>query len=725
MLPYAPWLCWLTLIIGAILTPIFAMIDSKLRNCAPVAFVAASVIFSLSMIPDAFTGNAVDWVSGKVLGSIPFDWQIPWVSSLGVSLGVLVDPFNVLMAIVVSGIGLLVTLFSVGYMRGEPSLTRFWFFIQLFIAGYVMLVLSDNLLLMFIGWEIVGVSITFIVAFWHKDPHRAHVGLKANMVPRVGDVCLLTSILVIYAYSGTFNLMDLQQSADWMLQLSRSGFLLITALMLFGGAIGKSAQFPLQVWLPDALAASPSSFNALTECLAGAFLVARVLPIFHRALAMGCGEMVFFFSTVAWIGAFSAFLGALIAMARRNIHKVLAYSILSVIGYMLVALGLGGLMSDLSLGFLAGTFLLTVDAFISGLLFLTGAFISYATGSDDMYYMGGIESKVAHRGMEVGVLAIIGLPPLSGFWCTNWIQTVALDLAGEASGNGQHVLMISSYGLFTLLIITGGITAFYGLRVMGLVFGEGSHKSEGRRVKKVPALMRISLAAMVVVTAIIDFSVPLLIPRFNMFFLPLLNKLIFKNIFDVLKYIVPSISTPLSCLALAVGGYLAYELYMARKGDPAKLIEEHRFLRKAHDLLWNRCYVDTFYYKIFVDGTKALSQKVYRYFEVSVIDQANLAIASFFRRLSEVMYKYPELKGIDALNYSVARFFRRLSEITYEYPELRGIDAFNYLVADVTATFCQYFRKTHSGVLSHNMLAASIGFLLLIILIFIFGGYIP
>ena len=707
--------------IGAMLTPLFALVHRKLRDYAPVAFVGASVVFSLSMILDVFTGNAVDWVSGEVLGNIPLDWQIPWVSSLGVNLGVLVDPFNVLMAIVVSSIGLLVTLFSVGYMHGEPSLTRFWFLIQLFIGGYVVLVMSDNLLLMFIGWEIVGLCCTFLAAFWHKDPRKAHAGLKTNMTLRVGDIFLLTSILVIYAYSGTLNLMDLQQSADWMLQLSRSGLLLITALMFFGGAVGKSAQFPLQEWLPDMLAASPSSFNALTECLAGTFLMARVLPIFHQASAVGCAEMVFFFSTVAWIGAFSAFLGALIAMAQRNIHKVLAYSILSVIGYMLAALGLGGLMSDLTLGYLAGTFLLTVDAFISGLLFLTAAFISYAAGSDDLHQMGGIESKIAHRGMEVGVLALIGLPPLSGFWCTNWIQTVALDLAGEAGRNGQHMLMISSYGLFTLLIITGGITAFYGIRMMGLVFGRGRHKSEGKKVKKVPALMRISLAAMVVVTAIIDFSVPLLIPGFGKF----LHQPFFKNVFDVLKYIVPSISTLLSSVALAIGGYAAYQLYMVHRVDPIKLVEEHRFLRKAHDFLWNRCYFDALYYKIFVYGTITFSRRAYRYVEVSVIDRANYAVARFFKRLSEVTYKYSEVSVIDAFNYAVAIFFRRLSEVTYKYPELRGIDALNYFVAKLFTSFCRYFRKTQTGVLSYNMLMAFIGATLLIVLMLLFGGHIP
>ena len=697
MLPYAPWLCWLVPTIGALLTPLLAIIHRKLRDYAPVVFTGASVVFSLSMIVDVSSGNAVDWLSGEVLGSIPFDWQIPWVSSLGLNLGVLVDPLNVLMAVVVSSIGFLVTIFSVGYMRGKPSLTRFWFLIQLFIAGYIVLVMADNFLLMFVGWEIVGVCCTFLAAFWHEDPHKAQAGIKTNMTLRVGDICLLTSILVIYAYSGTLNILELQQNAGWMLQLSRSGLLLITTLMFFGGAIGKSAQFPLLGWLPDMLAASPSSFNALTECLAGIFLIARVLPIFYQASALGLSEMVFFFSTVAWVGAFSALLGALIAMAQRNIHRVLAYSILSVIGYMLAALGIAGLMSNLSSGYLAGTFLLTVDAFVSGLLFLTAAFISYSVGSDDLHHMGGIKSKLAHRGMEVGVLALIGLPPLSGFWVMNWIQSLALDLAGEASRNGQQMLMISSVGLFTILIIAGGITAFYGVRIFGLVFGKGTHNPKARRkLTKAPALMRISLIAMVVVTAIIDFSVPILIPAFNRFLLPTSPQLFFGNIFDVILYIVPSISTLFSTVALAIGGYCAYRLYMTHQADPVKIVEEHQFLRKAHNFLRNGCYIDKFFNKI-ADGTKAFSK---------------------------VMFKRLE-RYIDSLNYVAARFIARLSKAAYKYPELKGFDALNYFIANFITRLSQHFRSIHTGVLSYNMLMAFAGAALLIFLLFLFGGYVP
>ncbi|NIR12940.1 MAG: hypothetical protein GWN86_02880, partial [Desulfobacterales bacterium] len=176
---------------------------------------------------------------------------------------VLVDPLSVLMACVITCIGFLVTLFSVGYMREEPSLARFWFLIQLFLGGYVIIVMAGNLLFMFIGWEIVGVCCTGLAAFWHKDPAKANTGLKTFLILHVSDVLFLASILAIYAYSHTFSITGLLEYNGWIGELSRSGLLFITALMFFGGAMGKSAQFPFEEWLPDALAASPSSFNAL------------------------------------------------------------------------------------------------------------------------------------------------------------------------------------------------------------------------------------------------------------------------------------------------------------------------------------------------------------------------------------------------------------------------------------------------------------------------------
>jgi len=679
LLPYAPWLCWLIPIIGTAVTPLVGVIRRKFSGYLAVLSIGVSALFSFSMIPDIYFGTA------------PSDLTIPWISNSIIQVGVLVDSLSVLMASVITCIGFLVTVFSVAYMQEEPSLARFWFLIQLFIGGYVVIVMADNLLFMFIGWEIVGICCTGLAAFWYKDSNKAHMGLKTFLILQVADVLLLASILIIYAYSNTLNITELSKNNNWMGELSRSGLLFVTALMFFGGAVGKAAQFPLQEWLPDALAASPSSFNALTECLAGPFLMARVLPIFHQASLMGYSGMINFFLVMTFMGALTAVISALIAMTQANIFKVLSYGISSVIGYMMAAFGLAGLMTDMSWGYLAGTFLLTVDAFVSALLFLTAAYISYAVGSDDLHHMGGFKSRIAHRSMEVGALALGGIPPLSGFWCTNWIQTVAWDLAEEAGIKGQFILMISSYVVFALLIVGAGITAFYGLRMMGLVFS-----SEEKVPKKIPSLMRISLVATLAITMFLDFLALLLIPSFNKFLLPLLETLTFSNIVDVLIYIVPSISTVLTCVAVAVGGYPAYQVYVARRVNPVKLIERHRFLGKIHGFLWNRFYIDALYYKV----------------------------ADFFGRSSKLVYKYLEC-SIDALNYGVAGFFRRLSSVLYKYPELRGIDALNYFLAHWVTLFARRFRKTQTGVLSYNMLTAFVGVIMLIALLLLFGGVIP
>jgi len=679
LLPYAPWLCWLIPIISIAATSLVGAIRRKFSSYLAVLSIGMSALFSFSMIPDIYFGTAQP------------DLTIPWISNSIIQVGVLVDSLSVLMACVITCIGFLVTVFSVAYMQEEPSLARFWFLIQLFIGGYVVIVMADNLLFMFIGWEIVGICCTGLAAFWYKDSNKAHMGLKTFLILQVADVLLLASILIIYAYSNTLNITELSKNNNWMGELSRSGLLFVTALMFFGGAVGKAAQFPLQEWLPDALAASPSSFNALTECLAGPFLMARVLPIFHQASLMGYSGMINFFLVMTFMGALTAVISALIAMTQANIFKVLSYGISSVIGYMMAAFGLAGLMTDMSWGYLAGTFLLTVDAFVSALLFLTAAYISYAVGSDDLHHMGGFKSRIAHRSMEVGALALGGIPPLSGFWCTNWIQTVAWDLAEEAGIKGQFILMISSYVVFALLIVGAGITAFYGLRMMGLVFS-----SEEKVPKKIPSLMRISLVATLAITMFLDFLALLLIPSFNRFLLPLLETLTFSNIVDVLIYIVPSISTVLTCVAVAVGGYPAYQVYVARRVNPVKLIERHRFLGKIHGFLWNRFYIDALYYKV----------------------------ADFFGRSSKLVYKYLEC-SIDALNYGVAGFFRRLSSVLYKYPELRGIDALNYFLAHWVTLFARRFRKTQTGVLSYNMLTAFVGVIMLIALLLLFGGVIP
>jgi len=738
LLPYAPWLAWIIPVLGSALTLVFSRTNPKRSNHVAIASIGLSAFFSLSMIPDVLGGSVLDFR----FQMMPFE------------IGVLVDPLNVSMACVVSFIGLLVAIFSVGYMRGESSIARFWFLIQLFIGGYMVIVLSGNLLLTFIGWEVVGLCCMALASFWYRDPYKAQIGFKTGMILRIGDIALLASILIIYAYAGTLNITDLQQNSDWIVQLSQSGFLLATTSLFLVGVMGKAAQFPLQEWLPDMLAASPSCFNALTECLAGPFLLARLLPVFYNGYTSGVLELSIFFQGIVWIGLISALITALLATTQTNIFKIIAFSVSSVIGYMLTALGLAGLSTDFAPGYLAGTFLLTVDAFISGLLFLTAAFVSYMVGSDDIRDMAGVKSKLAHRGIEVGVFAMIGIPPLSGFWCTNWIQSVALSLAGEAGETGQRMLMFSGYTAFLLMIITGGVTAFYGLRMMWTIFGKDGHGSEVKTSKRVPDLMRFSLIALLVVTMLIDFAVPLLIPVFNRFFLPIVNERFLENVFEVGWYIIPSISTVMSMVALALGAYLAYRIYMTKKTDPEKLMAKHSFLREAHKTLLNQLYMDAFYRRIAgytISLSKATQERLERGIDMIsyfVSDQVlslsrgalqrlerglnnfNSLIAGRVLSTALTIYKYLEIEGIPKLqliglnevfDVSIQRVLS-ISQWAYPRIELKGFEAFNETFTKGVTHISEKMRDAHTGVLSYNMLAVLVGIILMVVLLFIYGG---
>jgi NADH-quinone oxidoreductase subunit L len=645
---------------GSILTLTLGRIHPKLRDCLAVMAVGTGSLFSFSMIPDVLSGTVIDWRTSFLIAG-----------AFHLESGALVDPLGVLMACVINSVGLLVAIFSTEYMRRDPSLSRYWFLIQIFIGGLVLVVVADDLLSLFIGWEIVGISCSFLVAFWHQDPYKAHSGLKTFMVLRIGDALLLASILMIYAYSGTFNIVELQQETGWMLELSKSGFLLITALMLFGGALAKSALFPLHEWLPDALPASPASFNALTEVLAGAFLVARFLPIFHSGLINGYGELTFFFSAVAWIGVFTAFLAASMAMVQRNVIRVLVYSIISQYAYVMVGLGSAGLMMNPASGYLAANMHLMVDAISSALLFLAAASLLYATDTQDMYDMGRLKDKmpITFKCMFVGALALMGIPPLSGFWSEEAIGGTVLELIREANEHGQYSLVISGVGIYVLLLITTGITAFFTVRMMGLIFAEREGVHEEKVVEEVPALMWIPMVIASAVTVGIGVLAPLVIIGFRRFFsFTLYGLQINGGIMDVIREALLSPGTAATGVALFAAILPAYHLYVSGRIDPVKLTEENWLLKRAHKILLNRCYIDAFYYKV-AHGVISLSQ-----------------------------WAYPSV-------------------------ELGCFERFNHKVSDNATKLSEKMRRTQTGILSFNMLGVLFGTVLLAILLLFFGGF--
>jgi len=684
LLPYAPWLCWISPIIGALFILLFSQIKQvrKFRSYIAVASIAFSILFSFSMLTEVTNGEIVD---------IRFPISPP------LEFGVLVDPLSVLMAITVSIISLFVAVFSAGYMRDDASLTRFWFLIQLFTSGYLLIVLADNFLFMFVGWEIVGLCVTFLATFNHAEREKACSGLRVNMILRVGDVALLFFIMVVYVYSGTFNFIELSQDIGWLIQLSTSGLLLFSSLMFLGGIVGKAAQFPLHEWLPDMLVATPSSSNALTECLAGPYLLARVLPLFQQAYSAGLGELLYFFLLTAWIGAITGLLTALAAATQRHPQHVMAYSISSIIGIMLVAFGLSGLVVNWWSGYMAGVTILTVDAFVSALLILTTVFISYRLSSEDLFNMAGLKSRLANQGMEVAVFAVSNVPIFSGFWLCNWVQTLALELPNNALYNSNPLIIHSSLGIFIVLILTGGVSAFYAIRLMGQMFGKRSY---GRKVRELPRSMIYSLGGLIALTFVLDLSVPLLVPLLNNFFLPIVSGLVFQNAIDFVVYIIPSISTVLTIIALLVFGNISRMIYYKHKIDAEQILEKHVILAKLHSLVLNRFYISLLYRKI-ADYTVGLSIRLYRNVEIEGVRRPRIrGLSQFFDSVTRLMVSFSE----------------RASVIELEF------EALNSKVAETTTFVAEKLRGLQTGVLSYNMLLVLVGFCIMMIMSLVLRG---
>ena len=735
MLPFAPWLAWMIPCLGAIVTLALPKTKAQWSHILALTSLGVSAVFSLSMLPDVATG-------------ILFEWRWQW--SL-FDMAVLVDPLNVIMASVVSVIGFLVAAFSVGYMRHEPEITRFWFLIQLFLGGYMIIVVSGDLLQTFIGWELVGATCMALASFWYRDQENARIGLKTGLLLRVGDFALLTAILSIYVSAGTFNLTELQANPEWLFTLSQSGMLVPAMLLFLVGILVKAAQFPFQDWLPDMLAASPSCFNALTECLAGPFLFARVLPLLHGGYLMGVSELSILFLATAWLGILTALLSALLATAQRNINRLLACSVSSVIGYMLVAFGVAALSPDIVPGYLAGTFLLTVDAFITGLLFLSAAFLAYVARSENLDQMGGIHSRLAHRGIEVGVFAMIGIPPLSGFWSSNWIQTVTLSLAESAARVGQTLMAASSYLLFGLILLTGGITAFYGLRMLWLLLRRASTRTH--RHLSVPSLMQRSLLSMLIITMGIDFLIPVLIPAFNTFFLPLVMKPFLVDVFEVSIYILPTMSTILSLLFCGVGAFLAYHVYVTQRFPVDRWIQQFAVLQVTHRVLFNRFYFDTFSQKL-AERVIAASTLLMKFVEkgmdmglntvASTVTTAAQFIFHGFERQFDIIaaalaarvvtavhasYHLIELEGlsqrpIKGFNELFNSLTRILLSIAQQLYRLFEEDMVHQLQRGFLTSFHRFenqLRRLHTGLVSYNLLMVALGLGLLLGLLLLFG----
>jgi len=401
----------------------------------------------------------------------PFEMRQQWLlvdlqsGPVAFDVGVYVDNLTALMLIVVTSVSFLVILYSTAYMHGDAGVRRYYAEITLFVGVMLGLVLANNFLLMFIMWELVGLCSYLLIGFWYRKPSAASAAKKAFLVTRIGDIFFLAGILILAALFHSLNYTDLFSAH---LAPEQSGLLTLALLCIFGGAVGKSAQFPLHVWLPDAME-GPTTVSALihaaTMVKAGVYLVARSYPL----LVQSPDALL----VVAVVGGFTALFAATMALTAYDVKRVLAYSTISQLAYMFLALGIGAAGVAAWHGYTAGTFHLGSHAFSKALLFLAAGSVIHAVGTNDMRYMGGLRRimPITSLAMLVGALSLAGIPPFSAFWSKD--EILAEAFSAWTHGGGSVFLLLYVMGLATAFL-----TAFYMFRLWFMTFG-GEYRGGG------------------------------------------------------------------------------------------------------------------------------------------------------------------------------------------------------------------------------------------------------
>ena len=628
------WLAWGFPFIGAVTSTISARIHPKLRDYVAVSFSFFAAVSASLLLPSLLNGNVQDV-------------QLPWITSLNITAGILLDPLSIILANVVSWISFLIMIYSLGYMKGDDGLNRYWFFMNFFIGSMMLLVLSDNLLQLFFGWEGVGLCSYALIGHWYKDPldkwvgtvgdrslnvpmayPPSHAGMKALVVTRIGDIGLLIAIFMIYTFSGTLNFVDLTRNVSWALPLSHLGLLIPVSFLFFWGPIGKSAQFPLHEWLPDAMA-GPTSVSALihaaTMVTAGVYLAGRAGPMFYNILIQ-YGQSSFFFELVAWIGAFTTFLAATQAVVSKELKKLLAYSTISQIGYMTLGIGAGGLASAFVTGLSAGIFHLMTHAIFKAALFLAAGAIIHSVDSRFMTDMGGLRHsmKLTFITMVIAALALSGVPPLSGFWSKDAVIAATVL-------TGQLPLMLLAWA-------TVALTFLYSLKMIGMVFcgPKSDHikkmEEEGRHVHEAPLIMLVPYLLLAIATIAIGLTGPYVEEFFTRSLAFSATPIITTATASVSPAIAQQailISSLGSIAMLALGGGLGYLLYISKRLNPASIVRQSGPTRAIYNFLWNRWYMNPIYYLVFVYGSISFATELWKTIELGFFDRISGAVATF------------------------------------------------------------------------------------------------
>ena len=631
----AAWLIWILPFAAALIMPGIGKLSKKSTGYVAVGFALMSALSAVSLIPVALEGHEVHS-------------QIMWIEALGLKAGVLADPLSIIMANVVGWISFLIMIYSTGYMKGDKDITRFWFWMLFFIGSMQLIVLSDNLLQVFFGWEGVGLASYALISFWYRDKKKDHVGvegrtvlgmldyyspthagMKAFIMTKVGDVMMIAGMLLIFLFAGTFGFKELVEDTAWATTMSAQGLLVPAFLLLFGGAMGKSAQFPLNEWLLEAMT-GPTAVSALihaaTMVKAGVFLVARIGPI---VFALGAAGIMAdqFFEIIAWVGGITALLLATQGMVNPEIKKVLAYSTGSQIGYMMMALGVAGLSHQYVDGYTAGFFHLISHAMFKASLFMAAGFLLHSIGSRFMTDMGGLrkQMKKTYAFMWAAGLGLMGAPFITtGFWSKDAIFASVYESGSEWA-----------LPLYIIAVVTAVITAFYTTRMIGMVFfGKKSKhiqkmEEEGHHIHDAPLSMWIPYGILAVLTIGIGLIGLSAEEGLHHMFAEYLEHSFGIHSAHVAAEasILPGFLQGLnpvalgsSLVAFATGIGLGYIFYIGRWVDPVKFVNSNIVFYAIHKFLLNRWYLNAIVYWCFVTTPLWLARWISRYFEKKVID---------------------------------------------------------------------------------------------------------
>src|SRR5213082_3177930 len=596
----------------------------------------------------------------RVAQQILFEWLTPGSMQMtgGQAIpfvadwGFLLDPLSSVMVLVVTGVGFLIHVYSVGYMGHEGGYYRFFGYMNLFMFSMLMLVLANNLLLMFVGWEGVGLCSYLLIGFYFLKKSASDAGKKAFIVNRIGDAGFILGILLTAVTLGTirFTSQGLQGAAGILQALKAAvdthalayGAPVLTsiALLLFVGAVGKSAQIPLYVWLPDAME-GPTPVSALihaaTMVTAGVYMVARMNAIYQLA--------PFAMNVVAVVGVVTAIFAASMALVQNDIKKVLAYSTISQLGYMFLALGAGA--------FAAGIFHLMTHAFFKALLFLgAGSVIHAMSGEQDIQKMGGLWEKipVTAKTFYVAALAIAGIPPLAGFFSKDEILGHAFE---------------THPGLWAVGFATAGMTAFYMFRLVFLTFFGYTRADDHaqRHIHESPQTMTIPLIILAVLSVIGGWiGLPAFLGgnQFEKFLKPVMPRVGLEA--EAAKAVPQTSPTEyflmFASIAIAVAGiWLAYEFYRTKRFAPEWVA---RKMSGFYRVVFHKYYIDEIYDALFVNRTKDLGTLLVQ-FDAKVIDGVGVDGTGWLARFGSRLSMWWDKWIIDGLLNFGAKFTQLLS----------------------------------------------------------------